>query len=73
MYKHTIILVCESVCVREGTRDTDNTALVVGVGPMIQRTEDCGKWDVNVSCLLNCLIISIESHFYSKYFKFPEP
>jgi len=41
MYKYTTTLAC--ICVREGTNDTDNTALVVGVRPMMQGTEDRGK------------------------------
>jgi hypothetical protein len=46
MHKHTTTLAC--IYVREGTNDNDNTALVVGVRPMMQGIEDRGKWHVKV-------------------------
>ena len=46
MYKHTTILACISV--REGTKDTDNTALVACVRPMMQSTADRRKCYVKV-------------------------
>jgi hypothetical protein len=46
MHKHKTTEV--RVCMCGGTKDTDNETLVVGVDPMMQQTEDCGKCYVKV-------------------------